>query len=108
MEKVKGRTSPDWSTDRPVGQPTPNRPVAASASPVPANVAAAMGESQKPSRVPRRKVLAAGAGGGLGGNLAVILAYHFPVLPEIVIAAYTSLLVTVLVVATAYLVPEKD
>ncbi len=105
MDKVKGRTSPDWSTEHPAGQPILNRP--ASAPPVPANIAPAMGESQKPSKVPRRKVLGAGAGGGLGGNLAVIIAYHFPTLPEIVVAAYTSLLVTGLAVGAAYLIPEK-
>jgi hypothetical protein len=62
---------------------------------------------EKPSKVPKKKVAAAGVGGGLGGNVAVILAFHLPDLPPEVVAAYTALLVTILALLSAYLTPEK-
>ena len=60
-------------------------------------------EPEKTGKTPRRKVLAGAAGGGIGGQLAVILAYHMPDVPPTVVAAYSSLVVTALAFAAAYL-----
>lgn len=60
-----------------------------------------------PAKAPQRKVVAAGAGVGLGGNIAVILAYHLPTVPPEVTAAYTAVLLAVLATLFAYLVPES-
>lgn len=57
---------------------------------------------------PHRKVLAAGTGAGIGGNISVILAYYFPDLPATVTAAYTSLILAVLALAAAYFTPPES
>lgn len=62
----------------------------------------------KRSKSPRRKVVAGSAGGGFGGLLSVIIAYHFPEIPPTVTAAYASLIVGVLGFVVAYLVPPED
>ena len=69
----------------------------------PADTGGSVMEPEKTGKTPRRKVLAGAAGGGIGGQLAVILAHHLPEVPPTVIAAYSSLVVTALALAAAYL-----
>ena len=117
----RGRTTPDWNTEnpakRPVGSIPPGwhyrnaetRQEAAQApespGPIPTEGQDGSGDSRA-SKTPRRKVLAGGLGGGVGGNIAVILAFHLPAVPDTVIVAYTSLLVTALAFMCAYMVRE--
>ena len=51
--------------------------------------------------------MAAGTSGGIGTNLAVIIAYLW-LMPEQVAVASSGLVITLLVVLTAYLIPEKE
>ena len=48
-------------------------------------------------------MLAAAAGGGFGGHIAVVVAYHMPDVPPEGTAAYSSLVVTALALVAAYL-----
>lgn len=75
--------------------------------PAPVDSVSAPEPSTGVSKAPGRKVLAGIGGSGLGGYIAVIVAYNFPDLPPEVAAAYSGLLITVLGAFFAYLVPEN-
>lgn len=97
MGKAREKITPDWASEHPTGQPETN---SGTAEEPPAG-------TRDSSKAPNRKPLAAVAGGGVGGHLAVILTYHLPYLSEPVVIAYTSLLVAGLGFAAAYFIrPE--
>lgn len=50
-----------------------------------------------------RKVLAGAAGGSVGTNLSVIIAFHFPSMPSTVTAAYSGLIIVALTFLSSYL-----
>lgn len=60
------------------------------------------------SRTPRRKPLAFLGGGGVGGHVAIILAFYLPDYPPEVISAFAVLLVLALGFVSSYLVASED
>lgn len=59
------------------------------------------------SWAPGRKFLAAGTGLGLGGNIAIIVAYYFPDMPATVTAAYGGIVMYFVTLLVTYLVPAE-
>lgn len=59
------------------------------------------------SKAPQKKVWASLAGLFGGGNLAIIIAYHFPNMPAPVISAYTIMLVGLLSFLASYFTPPE-
>ena len=64
-------------------------------------------DSKESAWAPRRKVLAAFGGAGFGGQLAIILVYHYPDMPVVVAMAYGSIIISLLSLVVAYLVPSE-
>lgn len=65
-------------------------------------------DSKESTWAPRRKVLAAFGGAGFGGQLAIILLYHFPNMPVVVAMAYGSIIISLMSLAAGYLVRSED
>lgn len=64
-------------------------------------------QASEKSWAPGRKFLAAGTGLGLGGNIAIIVAYHFPDMPATVTAAYGGIVMYFVTLLVTYLVPSE-